>query len=90
MPVLSVHKIFIAPKLCIESKLFTIVFFLDIFIAPLDKLEERITGRSKGVIPIAIATANVNDVKISCLADVKTKTIGIIISINFMSNLLIF
>ena len=79
---------FIAPKLWIESKDFTIVFFFDIFIAPLDKLEERITGNRRGVIPIAIATANVNAVIGSCFHAVKIKTIGIIINMNFISNLL--
>ena len=66
VPVLSVHNIFIAPKFCIESNFLTIVFFLDILIAPLDKHDDKITGRSSGVIVIAIATAKVNAKIVSC------------------------
>ena len=64
---MSVQRIFIAPKFCIESNFLTIVFFFDILTAPLERLEDSITGKSKGVIPIAIATANVKAVIISCL-----------------------
>ena len=65
------------------------VFFLDILTAPLDKLEDNMTGSKRGVIPIAIATAKVKAVKVSCFQAVKIKTIGIIININLINNLLI-
>ena len=90
VPVLSVHKIFIAPKFSIESNFFAMVFFFDILTAPLDKLEDSITGRSRGVIVIAIATANVKAVIFPCLNILSAKTIGIIINMNFINNLLIF
>jgi len=89
VPVLSVHNIFIPPKLWIESNFFTIVFFLDILTAPFERQDERITGRRRGVIPIAIATANVNAVRLSCFHAFKTKISGINIIINLISNLLI-
>ena len=66
------------------------VFFFAILIAPFERLDERITGKSRGVIPIAIATANVNAVKDSCFQAVKINTIGIIITINLIRSLLIF
>ena len=88
VPVLSVHKMFIAPKFCIASNFFTIVFFLDIFTAPFDKHEDKITGRRSGVIAIEIATANVNAVTILCFEKFKINTIGIIISINLINSLL--
>ena len=90
VPVLSVHKIFIAPKLWIESNFLTIVFFLDIFKAPFDNPDDKITGNNNGVIHIAIATANVNDVIILCFWTVSKNTIGINTSINFINSLLIF
>ena len=89
VPVLSVHKMFIAPKFCIASSFFIIVFFLDIFTAPFDRHDDNITGRSNGVIAIAIATANVKAVTILCFEKLSIKTIGIIISINLINNLLI-
>ena len=88
VPVLSVQRIFIAPKLCIESSFFTIVFFLAILTAPLDKLDDRITGSNSGVIPIAIATAKVNAVTISCFVTLKINTNGIIINMNLINMLL--
>ena len=90
VPVLSVHKIFIAPKFWIESNFFTIVFFLDILTAPFERLEDKITGKSKGVIAMAIATANVKAVTISCFHAFKRKITGISISIKWINNLLIF
>ena len=90
VPVLSVHKIFIAPKLWILSSLFTIVFFFDILVAPFAKLEDKITGSKSGVIPIAIATANVNAVMVPCFAAFTMKVIGISTSINLISSLLTF
>ena len=90
VPVLSVHKIFIAPKFCIESNFFTIVFFLDILTAPLDKHEDKITGSKSGVIVIAIATANVNASIVLCFWKFTIKTKGIKTSINLISSLLIF
>ena len=71
------------------SNFFTITFFFDILIAPRDRLEDRITGNNKGVIPIAIATANVKAVIDSCFQAFIKKTIGIKISINFIRRLLI-
>ena len=88
VPVLSVHKIFMEPKLCILSSLLTIVFFLDIFTAPLERLEDRITGKSKGVIPIAMATENVKAVSDPCFALFSKNVIGINISINLIKSLL--
>ena len=70
------------------SNLLTIVFFLDIRVAPLAKLEDKITGSSNGVIPIAIATANVNAVIVPCLAALAINVIGIKTSINLINNLL--
>ena len=90
VPVLSVHKMFIAPKLWIESSFFTMVFFLDIRRAPFDKLVDKITGSRSGVIHIAIATAKVNDTIISCFQTFSKNTIGINTNMNFISNLLIF
>ena len=60
VPVLSVQNMFIAPKFWIESSFLTIVFFFDILTAPLDKLEDKITGSNSGVMQMAIATAKVN------------------------------
>ena len=57
--------------------------------APLDKLEDKITGSKRGVIAIAIATANVNAVTALCFQAFNKKTIGIIISIKRINNLLI-
>ena len=88
VPVLSVQRIFIAPKFWIESNFLTIVFFFDILTAPLERLEDRITGKSNGVIVIAIATAKVNAVTVPCFKAFKTNTRGIIASINLISNLL--
>ncbi|MNT48388.1 hypothetical protein D3C72_1851690 [compost metagenome] len=65
---------------------FTILFFLLIFIAPCDKLEDRITGNRRGVIPIAIATAKVKDNVSSCLLILIKKTIGINININLIKS----
>ena len=65
------------------------VFFLDILIAPFDRLDDKITGSNNGVIHIAIATANVNANIISCFSTFKRKTSGIRISINLINNLLI-
>ena len=70
------------------SSLFTIVFFLDILVAPFAKLDDSITGKSNGVIPIAIATAKVNAVIVPCFAAFTMKVIGIRTSINLISNLL--
>ena len=64
--VLSVNKMFIAPKFCIESNFFTIVFFLDILTAPFERQEDKITGSKSGVIVIAIATAKVNASTVLC------------------------
>ena len=72
-----------------KETFFTIVFFFDILTAPFDKLEDKITGSRRGIIPIAIATANVNAVSVSCFQAVNTNTRGIITIINFISNLLI-
>ena len=80
---------FIAPKFWMESSFLTIVFFLDIRTAPFDKLEERITGRRSGVIPIAIATAKVKAVIISCFQAFSKKTIGIIINMKRINSRLI-
>ena len=66
------------------------VFFFDILIAPFDKLDDKITGNNSGVIHIAIATANVNAVINSCFSTFIANTNGIINSINFISNLLMF
>ena len=90
VPVLSVHKIFIAPKFCIASSFFTIVFFLDILTAPFERLEDKMTGKSNGVIAIAIATANVKAVTISCFQAFRRNTNGIIANIKWISNLLMF
>ena len=76
-----------APKLWIESNFFTIVFFLDILIAPFDRLDDNITGSKRGVIPIAIATANVNDINILCFHAFNKNTIGIKIINNSISNI---
>ena len=81
---------FIAPKFWIESNFFIIVFFFDILTAPLDKLEDNITGSKRGVIVIAIATENVKAVIISCLFTLNKNTRGIIINIKRISSLLIF
>ena len=62
----------------------TIVFFLDIFTAPLERQDDKITGSRRCVIPIAIATAKVNAVKLSCFDEFKMKTIGIRTSINLI------
>ncbi|CDE10856.1 unknown [Clostridium sp. CAG:354] len=66
------------------------VFFLDILTAPLDKQEERITGSSKGVIPIAIATEKVKATSKSCFQALTINVSGIINNINLVNNLLIF
>ena len=72
------------------SNFFTIVFFLDIRTAPFERLEDKITGKSKGVIAIAIATAKVKAVIISCFQAFKINTKGIIASIKRINSLLIF
>ena len=89
VPVLSVQNMFIAPKFWIESNFLTIVFFFDILTAPLDKLEDKITGNSSGVMQIAIATAKVNARIISCFSTFIKNTIGIIKIIILINNLLI-
>ena len=66
------------------------VFFFDILVAPFAKLEDKITGSKSGVIPIAIATANVNAVMVPCFAAFTIKVIGISTSINLISSLLTF
>ena len=50
---------------------------------------ESITGSSRGVIPIAIATAKVKDNIKSCFQILIKNTRGIIISMNFINSLLI-
>ena len=65
------------------------VFFLDIRTAPFERLEDKITGKSKGVMQIAIATANVNAVTGECFQAFRMKTIGVSININLINNLLI-
>ena len=89
VPVLSVHKIFIPPKLSIESSFFTMVFFFDIFTAPFERLDDSITGSRRGVIQIAIATANVKAVTGVCFHTFSMNTIGVRTIINLISNLLI-
>ena len=65
------------------------VFFLDIFTAPFDKHDDKITGSKRGVIVIAIATAKVNDVTKLCFETIAKNTSGITITIILTNNLLI-
>ncbi len=57
VPVLSVHKTFMLPKVSIAESRFTMTPFLDIAMAPLERLMVMIMGRSSGVNPTANATA---------------------------------
>ena len=50
----------IAPKFCIELRLFTTVFFLAICTAPLAKFVVTIIGNISGVNPTATDNANKN------------------------------
>ena len=70
------------------SSLFTIVFFLDILVAPLAKLDDKITGKRSGVIPMAIATANVKAVIVPCFAAFAINVIGINTAIKRINSLL--
>ena len=54
-----------------------------------DAVGDNITGNRRGVIVIASATANVNAITVSCFQIFSKNTIGIIISINLINNLLI-
>src|SRR5665647_709359 len=62
VPVLSVHKMFMLPKFSIADSRFTMTPFLDMAIAPLERLIVIIMGKSSGVSPTANATANSNAV----------------------------
>ena len=54
-----------------------------------DTKEDKITGRSKGVMAIAIATAKVKAVTILCFEKLSINTTGITISINLINKRLI-
>ena len=58
------------------------------FTAPFAKLDDNITGKRSGVIAIAIATANVNATRVSCLILFIKNATPINININLISNLL--
>ena len=60
VPVLSVHKISIAPKFSIASIFFTRVFFLASALLPFVKFTFKIIGNILGVIPTATERANSN------------------------------
>ena len=86
MPVLSVHRISIAPKFCIEFRFFTIVFFLLIDTAPFARQLVTIIGSISGVNPTATDMANKNaDIQLPFVTPLITNTKGTITSINLIS-----
>ena len=73
VPVLSVHRMSMLPKFCIDASRFTMTPFLDIAIAPFERFTETMRGSSSGVIPTANATAKSSDCKTSLLRRAFTK-----------------
>ena len=57
VPVLSVHKMSIAPRFWMECSRLMITFFLDMAIAPLERQTVTIIGSISGVSPTATARA---------------------------------
>ena len=89
VPVLSVHRISIAPKFCIASILFTNTFFLARFLLPLVKFTFTIIGNMLGVIPTATERANkMASLKLFFIIPSITKTIKQI-KIIYLINILV-
>ena len=60
VPVLSVQRMFMAPKFWMALRFFTTVFFFDIDTAPFERFAVTIIGSISGVNPTATDKANMN------------------------------
>ena len=77
VPVLSVHKMSMAPRFWMADSFLTITFSLASFCAPLARFELTIIGSISGVKPTATAMAKKKALLTSCLVmTLRMKTMG--------------
>ena len=88
VPVLSIHKISILPKLLIAFKFLTITSSFFILFDPLARQVVTIIGRSSGVNPMETVNAKINaSNQLFFVNPLIKKTIGIKINMKITSNL---
>ena len=89
VPVLSQQRTSMFPKSSIETRFLVITFSFDIFNAAFDNETVITMGRTSGVIPTATASANKNEIIMSCLRNAFTMKINTVIIATIFSRKLL-